>query len=78
MPDQTAYMLSAMARADYLSGNTTFQEVVLNSIGANFKANPTILTYVPEFCVKWCSLEAETLSHALTEWVPFVSEMPGL
>ena len=42
--DQTAHMLSAIARTDYLSGNKSFQNVVLNSINAVFKATPTILT----------------------------------
>ena len=49
--DQTARMLSAMARTDYLSGNTTFRGTVLNSIGDVFGLNPTIVTCVHHFFV---------------------------
>ena len=51
VPDQRAYILSAMARTDYLSGNTTFRDTVLNSIGDTFKLNPTILTCVHNFFI---------------------------
>ena len=37
--DQPAYTIAAISRTDYLSGNTTFRELVLNSTKTVFDVN---------------------------------------
>ena len=52
IPDQVPRMLSAIARTDYLSGNRTFQDIVLGSIQAIFDTNPAIVPYVTGFSLR--------------------------
>ncbi len=42
--DQPAYTVAAISRTDYLSGNTTFKTLVLNSMKAVFTLDPKIST----------------------------------
>lgn len=42
--DQPAYTIAAISRTDYLSGNTTFKQLVINSMNTVFTLNPKIST----------------------------------
>lgn len=43
--DESAYLLTAIARTDYLSGNTSYQNLVLNNVQAHFQTSPGIANY---------------------------------
>lgn len=39
---QSAYLMTAISRTDYLSGNTSFHDVVMDNLGTVFTLVPTI------------------------------------
>ena len=45
--DQSAYLMAAIARTDYISGNTTFHDLVMTYMNTVFTLNRTIDKYVP-------------------------------
>ncbi|KAJ3525734.1 hypothetical protein NM688_g8360 [Phlebia brevispora] len=44
--DQPAYLMAAISRTDYLSGNTTYKELVLNNMNTFVSLNPAISTTI--------------------------------
>ncbi|KAJ3551607.1 hypothetical protein NM688_g4605 [Phlebia brevispora] len=40
--DQPAYLMAAVSRTDYLSGNMTYRELVLNNMNTFFASNPLV------------------------------------
>lgn len=40
--DESAYFLTAIARTDYLSGNTSYQNLVLDNVKAHFQTTTAI------------------------------------
>ena len=42
--DQSAYLMTAISRTDYLSGNATFKDLVTQNMNTVFTLNPMIDT----------------------------------
>lgn len=43
--DESAYFLTAIARTDYLSGNTSYQDLVLENVNVRFELAPGLTDY---------------------------------